>query len=70
MLKKDYYSKWTYNSTFNNFPETLGISQGASQDDIKKAYFRLAKEWHPDKNKSSNAKEKFAEISEYIHILL
>lgn len=44
--------------------ETLGVSNSASQDEIKKAYFKLAKEWHPDVNKSPNAKEKFAEISE------
>jgi DnaJ-class molecular chaperone len=44
--------------------ETLGVSNSAPQDEIKKAYFKLAKEWHPDMNKSSNAKERFAEISE------
>jgi curved DNA-binding protein CbpA len=44
--------------------EILGIQKGASQDDVKKAYFKLAKEWHPDKSKASNAKEKFSEISE------
>ena len=42
----------------------MGVSPSSSQDDIKKSYFKLAKEWHPDKNKSANAKEKFAEISE------
>jgi curved DNA-binding protein CbpA len=42
----------------------LGVSQNADQSEIKKAYFKLAKEWHPDVNKASNAKEKFSEISE------
>ena len=46
------------------FLEILGISPGTDQGDIKKAYFKLAKEWHPDVNKSTNAKEKFSEISE------
>ena len=40
------------------------MGHGADQNEIKKAYFKLAKEWHPDVNKSSNAKEKFSEISE------
>jgi len=43
----------------------LGVSQNADQSEIKKAYFKLAKEWHPDVNKSPNSKEKFSEISEY-----
>lgn len=43
----------------------MGVSSNASQDEIKKAYFKLAKEWHPDVNKSPNAKERFAELSEY-----
>jgi DnaJ-class molecular chaperone len=42
----------------------LGVPQGAETSEIKKAYFKLAKEWHPDVNKSPNAKEKFSEISE------
>ena len=58
--KKDYYSMFSYLINL----ETLGISQGADQSEIKKSYFKLAKEWHPDVNKSSNAKEKFSEISE------
>lgn len=33
-------------------------------NDIKKAYFKKAKEYHPDVNKSDGAKEKFAEINE------
>jgi DnaJ-class molecular chaperone len=42
----------------------LGVQQGSDTSQIKKAYFKLAKEWHPDVNKSPNAKEKFSEISE------
>jgi DnaJ-domain-containing protein 1 len=59
MKQKDYYSK-----SFFKFLEVLGVSRNADPSDIKKAYFKLAKEWHPDMNKSSNAKEKFSEISE------
>jgi preprotein translocase subunit Sec63 len=34
--------------------------------DIKKAYYKLAQQYHPDKNAASDAKEKFAEINKYI----
>jgi preprotein translocase subunit Sec63 len=59
LLKKDYYSK-----QFKLIPEILGVNKNSEQNDIKKAYFKLAKEWHPDVNKASGAKEKFSEISE------
>lgn len=51
MSKKDFYS-------------TLNVGKGATQDEIKKAYFKLAKEFHPDVNKAPEAKEKFATINE------
>ena len=44
--------------------EILGIDKNANISEIKKAYFTLAKKYHPDINKSPNAKEKFTEISE------
>lgn len=40
------------------------MDRGAPPPDIKKAYFKLAKEYHPDVNKSEGAKEKFAQINE------
>ena len=43
--------------------KVLGVSKSSSEAEIKKAYFSLAKKYHPDVNKASNAKEKFAEIS-------
>ncbi|KAH0086364.1 hypothetical protein KCU96_g9894, partial [Aureobasidium melanogenum] len=40
---------------------TLGVSKSASTGEIKKAYYGLAKKYHPDTNKDAGAKEKFAE---------
>ena len=42
----------------------LGVEKGASQDEIKSAYFRKAKMYHPDISKEFNAKEKFSKITE------
>lgn len=47
-----------------DFYKILGVSKNASESDIKKAYFNLAKKYHPDVNKASNAKDKFSEISQ------
>ena len=42
----------------------LGLKTDATEKDIKSAYFKLAKEYHPDVNKAPEAKEKFATINE------
>ncbi len=52
-----------------NLYDVLGVSKSASNDEIKKAYRQLAKKWHPDLNKSPEAKAKFQEISEAYDIL-
>ena len=49
--------------------DTLGISQSASADEIKKAYRRLARKYHPDINKDKGAEEKFKEINAAYEIL-
>ncbi|EHB11991.1 DnaJ-like protein subfamily C member 16 [Heterocephalus glaber] len=47
----------------------LGVSRTASQADIKKAYKKLAREWHPDKNRNPGAADKFIQISKAYEIL-
>ncbi len=51
-------------STKRDYYEILGVSKTASVDEIKKAYRKLALEWHPDRNKTAGANEKFKEINE------
>lgn len=52
-----------------NYYQILSIKKNSSQDEIKKAYRQAAIFWHPDKNKSTNAHEKFVQISEAYEIL-
>lgn len=54
--KRDYY-------------EVLGVDKNATQDQIKSAYRKLAKQYHPDLNKSPDAPEKFKEVQEAYEIL-
>lgn len=49
--------------------KTLGVQRSASIPEIKNAYKRLAREWHPDKNKSPGAEEKFIEITKAYELL-
>ncbi|KAH8031526.1 hypothetical protein HPB51_018972 [Rhipicephalus microplus] len=56
MAEKDYY-------------RLLGVSQNATEEDIRKAYRRLALRYHPDKNRAPGASEKFKEITEAYTVL-
>lgn len=54
--KRDYY-------------EVLGLGKQASEDEIKKAYRKLARQYHPDVNKEANAESKFKEVKEAYDVL-
>jgi len=54
--KRDYY-------------DVLGVSKSATAAELKSAYRKLALEWHPDRNKSSEAEAKFKEINEAYQVL-
>jgi len=56
MAKRDYY-------------EVLGVSRSASADDLKSAFRRLARQYHPDVSDDPNAEEKFKEINEAYAVL-
>lgn len=53
----------------NDYYKILGLQKGASDDDIKKAYRKLALKYHPDKNKSPGAEERFKEVAEAYEVL-
>src|SRR6201985_3048449 len=52
-----------------DYYKVLGVDKKASQDDIKKAYRKLARKYHPDTNKDAGAEERFKQISEAYDVL-
>ena len=56
-------------ATKRDYYEVLGIARGASDDEIKKAFRKLAFQYHPDRNKEDDAEAKFKEINEAYSVL-
>jgi len=54
---------------YKDYYATLGVKKEASQDDIQKAYRKLARKFHPDVNKDPQAEVKFKEIGEAYEVL-
>src|SRR5688500_13260920 len=55
-VKRDYY-------------EVLGVERTASEDDVRRAYRRLARQYHPDVNKDAGAGARFKEVAEAYEVL-
>src|SRR5205085_5720946 len=49
---------------YKDYYKILGVERTAAEEDIKKAYRKLARKYHPDVSKEANAKERFQEVSE------
>ncbi len=56
-------------ATYKDYYEILGVDRKASQDEIQKAYRKLARQYHPDINKESGSEDKFKEINEAYEVL-
>lgn len=67
-LGRFYSSRSNIKSSKNHY-DTLKITPHATQNEVKSAYYKLSLEYHPDKNKSGYAKQKFHDISEAYEVL-
>src|SRR5512146_6196 len=54
---------------YKDYYKIMGVARDASQDDIKRAYRRLARKYHPDVSKEKDAEERFKEVGEAYEVL-
>jgi len=60
---------WLMTTSKRDYYEVLGITRNSSEEEIKKAFRRLALEYHPDRNKDDGAEKRFKEINEAYQVL-
>src|SRR5574338_405427 len=63
------FRKMTQDSALPNYYGILGVTEGATHEEIKAKFRQLAKEYHPDKTKDEKSAEKFAEINKAYEVL-
>ncbi|QQS53553.1 MAG: DnaJ domain-containing protein [Candidatus Competibacteraceae bacterium] len=54
---------------YKDYYQILGVTRNASEEDIRKAYRRLARKYHPDVSKETNAEDRFKEVAEAYEVL-
>ena len=54
---------------FKDYYETLGVTRGADAEEVKRAYRKLARKYHPDVSKEKNAEDKFKDVQEAYEVL-
>jgi curved DNA-binding protein len=66
-LKKSDHLGW--GMQFKDYYQTLGVSRGADAEEVKRAYRKLARKYHPDVSKEKNAEAKFKDVQEAYEVL-
>src|ERR1700728_952494 len=54
---------------YRDYYQILGVTRAADADEVKRAYRKLARKYHPDVSKEKNAEEKFKEVQEAYEVL-
>ena len=54
---------------FRDYYEVLGLERSATEDDVKRAFRKLARKYHPDVNQDTDAEEKFKQVGEAYEVL-
>jgi len=54
---------------YKDYYDIMGVAKDATQDEVKRAYRKLARKFHPDVSKESDAESKFKEVGEAYEVL-
>ena len=68
-LSDEEFQKSLLHKNLPDYYTVLGVQKNASQDELKRKFRLLAKEWHPDRRQSNNAEEKMAQINTAYEVL-